>query len=81
MRPNTPHHVVSFDNCISIGQHLFPRATIRQTCFAILHLGVAGEGLTNTVHPAAAKVLRRMAYLSMYDHLNAHQFQNSETAY
>jgi hypothetical protein len=65
MRPNTLHTVLSTSNCISYGQHFYATSTIRDTCWAIIHLVVMNETLTNEDHPKAWVYLNRILMFSL----------------
>lgn len=65
MRPNTLHAVLSTSNCIAYGQHFFATSTIRDTCWAIIHLAIMNSTLTNQDHPRAWEYLNRLLLLSL----------------
>jgi hypothetical protein len=65
MRPNTLHAVLTTSNCIAFGQHFYASSTIQSTCFAIIHLAVMSNTITNQVHPRAWELLNRLLLLSL----------------
>ena len=69
MRPNTPHYVLTLNNSISLGQHLYAASTIRQSCWGWIHTGILRDSLTNADHASSEEVLGRMfaTYLEDYE--------------
>ena len=65
MRPNTLHAVLTTSNCIAFGQHFYASSTVQSTCFAIIHLAIMSNTLTNQVHPRAWELLNRLLLLSL----------------
>lgn len=72
MRPCTPHFVLGIDNSIVLGRHYYATATIRRSCFGIVHTFVMGAGITNTSHDEDASSLWRQLMAMWYRHLILH---------
>jgi hypothetical protein len=70
MRPNTLHAVLTTSNSIAYGQHFYATSTIRDTCWAIIHLSVMNETITNQEHARAWELLNRLLMLSLVGYLD-----------
>lgn len=67
MKPNTLHYVLTVDNAITIGRHLYPSSCSQDTAFGIIHTFVLNYMVTNTLHDNLYTMLRRI--MAMW-HLN-----------
>jgi len=61
------HYVVTIENAITIGRHLYPSACSQDTAFGIIHTFVLNYMITNTLHDDLYTMLRRI--MAMW-HLN-----------
>lgn len=61
MRPNTMHAVITPDACIVHGGHFLCTSAMQDTLRGIVHSFVDHVKITNTNHPPASALLRRMA--------------------
>jgi hypothetical protein len=68
MRPNTPHYVLTVDNAITLGRHMYCRSTIRDSCWGHIHSGILDLCITNTNHPETEILLRRMLKMAINDY-------------
>jgi hypothetical protein len=70
MRPNTPHYVLTVDNSITLGRHMYCTSTIRDTSWAHIHTGILLFGATNVNHLEVEILLRRVLAMAINDFNN-----------
>lgn len=72
MRPSTPHFVLGTAPTIVLGRHYYATASIRRSCFGIVHTFVMGLGITNTFHTDGTRSMLRQLMALFYRHLILH---------
>lgn len=76
MRANTVHAVFTPEPTICHGGHFYSTATMQESACSWVHAFVADYRITNTNHPPASKLLRRIA---LFYHLGLVQHKISGT--
>jgi hypothetical protein len=59
-RPNTLHYVVTIENCVTIGRHLYPTASIQASVHAVTHILARRGTNTNQIHLDTRVMMRRL---------------------
>lgn len=60
MRPNTHHYVLTVDDAVTFGRHLYTSSTAQATSFGIIHSFILNYAVTNKLHDELFTMLRRM---------------------
>jgi len=68
MRPNTPHYVLTVENSITIGHHMYCATTICDSCWGHIHTGILLHSVTNTNHPEKEIFLRRILGMAINEY-------------
>lgn len=69
MRGGTPHFVLGTEGSIVLGRHYYATASIRRSCFGIVHTFVMGLAITNTFHDNNTRCMVRQLMALYYRHL------------
>jgi len=60
MQPNTPHYVLTVEDSIVYGRHMYPSSVSQSIAFGIIHTFILSFGVTNTLHNEMFTFLRRL---------------------
>jgi hypothetical protein len=69
MRPTTPHYILTVEDSIIHGRHLFPASSIQSTAFGIVHSFIMSAKITTPINDNLFTLLRRLMAV-WYSHYN-----------